>query len=163
MMSIINIYWTSFQDSAYNIFCTSREEISVDIVITFPGGKKVNAEMNGMTIATDQPKKLGGDDTAPSPYALFLASIGTCAGIYVLSFCRERKIPTDAISLSQRLEYATTAEGKSKLSKILLEIHVPADFPEKYHAALVKVAEQCAVKKTIQDPPQFEVRTIVGI
>jgi putative redox protein len=134
----------------------------VDITITFPGGKKVSAEMNGMIIPTDQPKKLGGDDTAPSPYALFLASIGTCAGIYVLSFCQERKISTDAISLSQRLEYAATAEGKSKLSKILIDIRVPPDFPEKYHAALVRVAEQCAVKKTIQDPPQFEVRTIVG-
>lgn len=134
----------------------------MDITITFPGGKKVSAEMNGMIIPTDQPKKLGGDDTAPSPYALFLASIGTCAGIYVLSFCQERKIPTDAISLSQRLEYATTAEGKSKLSKILIDIHVPPEFPEKYHAALVRVAEQCAVKKTIQDPPHFEVRTIVG-
>ena len=134
----------------------------MDIKITFPGGKKVNADMNGMVIPTDQPKKLGGDDTAPSPYALFLASIGTCAGIYVLSFCQERKIPTDAISLSQRLEYATTAEGKSKLSKILIDVHVPPEFPEKYHSALVKVAEQCAVKKTIQDPPQFEVRTVVG-
>lgn len=133
----------------------------MDIKITFPGGKKVNADMNGMVIPTDQPKKLGGDDTAPSPYALFLASIGTCAGIYVLSFCQERKIPTDKISLSQRLEYTATAEGKSKLGKIVIDIHVPPDFPEKYHTALAKVAEQCAVKKTIQDPPQFEVRTIV--
>ena len=134
----------------------------MDIKITFPGGKKVSAEMNGMIIPTDQPKKLGGDDTAPSPYALFLASIGTCAGIYVLSFCQERKIPIDKIFLSQRIEYATTAEGKSKLGKIAIDIHVPPDFPEKYHTALVKVVEQCAVKKTIQDPPQFEVRTVVG-
>lgn len=133
----------------------------MDIRITFPGGKKVNAEMNGMVIATDQPMTQGGDGTAPAPYALFLASIGTCAGIYVLSFCKERGIPTEGISLAQRLEYVTSPEGRTGLDKIIIEIQVPAAFPEKYHNALVKVADQCAVKKTIMNPPKFEVKTVV--
>lgn len=132
----------------------------MDITITFPGGKKVNAEVNGMVIPTDQPKLQGGDGTAPSPFAHFLASIGTCAGIYVLSFCQERKIPTDKITLTERLEY-TADDGKSKLSKIVLEINVPPDFPEKYRNALIKVADQCAVKKTMMNPPQFEINTVV--
>lgn len=132
----------------------------MDITITFPGGKKVNAEVNDMVIPTDQPKLQGGDGTAPSPFAHFLASIGTCAGIYVLSFCQERKIPTDKITLTERLEY-TTDDGKSKLSKIVLEINVPPDFPEKYRNALIKVADQCAVKKTMMNPPQFEINTVV--
>jgi putative redox protein len=132
----------------------------MDITITFPGGKKVNAELNGMIIPTDQPKLQGGDNSAPSPFMHFLASIGTCAGIYVLSFCQERKIPTDSITLTERLEY-TTEDGKSKLSKIVLDINVPPDFPEKYHKALIKVADQCAVKKTMMNPPQFEIKTVV--
>ena len=132
----------------------------MDITITFPGGKKVNAELNGMIIPTDQPKLQGGDNSAPSPFMHFLASIGTCAGIYVLSFCQERKIPTDRITLTERLEY-TTEDGKSKLSKIVLDINVPPDFPEKYHKALIKVADQCAVKKTMMNPPQFEIKTVV--
>jgi putative redox protein len=132
----------------------------MDITITFPGGKKVNAEVNGMIIPTDQPKLQGGDNSAPSPFIHFLASIGTCAGIYVLSFCQERKIPTDRITLSERLEY-TTEDGKSKLSKIVLDINVPPDFPEKYHKALIKVADQCAVKKTMINPPQFEIKTVI--
>jgi putative redox protein len=133
----------------------------MDITITFPGGKKVNAEVNGMVIPTDQPKMQGGDGTAPSPYMLFLASLGTCAGIYVLSFCKERGIPTDGVSLTQRIEYAATAEGKSKMEKIVIEINVPPSFPEKYHNALIKVADQCAVKKTILSPPRFEIKTVV--
>jgi putative redox protein len=132
----------------------------MDITITFPGGKKVNAEVNGMVIPTDQPKLQGGDNSAPSPFMHFLASIGTCAGIYVLSFCQERKIPTDRITLTERLEYITE-DGKSKLSKIVLDINVPPDFPEKYHKALIKVADQCAVKKTMMNPPLFEIKTVV--
>lgn len=132
----------------------------MEITITFPGNKKVNAEVNGMVIPTDQPKLQGGDGSAPSPFAHFLASLGTCAGIYVLSFCQERGIPTDKITLTERLEY-TTEDGKSTLSKIILDINVPPDFPEKYRNALIKVADQCAVKKAIMHPPQFEIKTIV--
>jgi ribosomal protein S12 methylthiotransferase accessory factor len=133
----------------------------MEITITFPGGRKVNAEMNGMVIRTDQPIKEGGEGTAPSPFVHFLASIGTCAGIYVLSFCQERNISTDKITLSQRLEYNKTEDGKSQLSKILLDINVSPEFPENYYKALVKVAEQCTVKKTIMNPPQFEIKTVV--
>ena len=116
---------------------------------------------NGFTINTDQSVKDGGEGSAPSPYEHFLASIGTCAGIYVLSFCEKRKIPTEHISLIQRVEYGKTEEGKTVLEKIVIEIVVPPAFPDKYHQALTKVADQCAVKKTIMNPPQFEVKTIV--
>jgi len=134
----------------------------MDIRITFPGGKKVKAEMDGMTVATDQPVKQGGEGEAPTPYALFLASIGTCAGIFILGFCLERNIPTDGITLTQRLKYSpSVVAGGARLAKIAIDINVPDDFPEKYHKALVKVADQCAVKKTIMDPPEFEIRTVV--
>ena len=133
----------------------------MEIKITFPGNKKVNAEINGMVINTDQPKELGGDGAAPSPFLHFLAAIGTCAGIYVLSFCRERNIPVEGLSLIQRIEYITTADGKTKMDKIVLDIIVPQGFPEKYLNAIIKVADQCAVKKAIMNPPKFEVKATV--
>jgi putative redox protein len=133
----------------------------MEITITFPGNKKVNAEVNGMTIATDQPVTGGGDGSAPSPYLHFLASIGTCAGIYVLGFCRERNIPAENITLTQRLVYANDAEGRPHLDTIAIDINVPPDFPEKYHKAIIRVADQCAVKKTIMNPPKFAINTVV--
>ncbi|MCK5331318.1 MAG: osmotically inducible protein OsmC, partial [Candidatus Marinimicrobia bacterium] len=62
----------------------------MDMKITFPGGKKINAEYNGQIIKTDQAVASGGNGSAPEPFDLFLASIGTCAGIYVLGFCQQR-------------------------------------------------------------------------
>jgi len=134
----------------------------MEIKIAFPGGKKVNAEFDGFVIKTDQPLKYGGENSAPSPYDHFLASIGTCAGFFVLSFCEKRNIPTENISLVERLEYGKTKDGKGFLEKIVLKIIVPSDFPEKYHNALVRVADQCSVKKAILSPPKFEVRTMVA-
>ncbi|MEC4676204.1 MAG: OsmC family protein [Nitrospirota bacterium] len=133
----------------------------MEIKISFPGGRKVNAEINGMVIKTDQPVKYGGEGSAPSPFEHFLASIGTCAGIFILGFCAQRKIPAENISLVERLEYGRTGDGKPFLEKIVLEILVPPDFPEKYYNALIKVADQCAVKKAIMNPPEFEVKTVV--
>ena len=137
------------------------EKTETKIAITFSGGKKVNAEMEGFLIKTDQPIKEGGEGSAPTPFDYFLSSIGSCAGFYVLSFCQKRDIPAENISLVQRILYNTTKDGKKFLDTIVLEIIVPQDFPEKYHNALVKVADQCSVKKKILNPPKFEVKTTV--
>jgi len=127
----------------------------LEIKITFPGGKKVNAEMGGIVIPTDQPVEDGGEGTAPSPFNYFLASLGTCAGIYVLSFCQQRGIDTEGMLLTQNMEFSPDETGKNRLSRLTLDILLPPDFPEKYHNAIVKTAELCTVKKVITDPPEF--------
>jgi ribosomal protein S12 methylthiotransferase accessory factor len=123
--------------------------------ITFAGRKKVNANFNGHVLKTDQPVISGGENSAPSPYELFLASIGTCAGIYVKSFCDNRNLPTDNIKLVQSIEYSAETKLPSRIS---IKIQLPDDFPEKYRDALINVAELCAVKRTIANPPVFEIR-----
>jgi putative redox protein len=126
--------------------------------ITFDGGKVITAHLNGHIIRTDQPVKSGGGDTAPAPFELFLASIGTCAGIYVKSFCDHREIPSENIKIIQSLEF----DKETKLpSNIRLDIQLPSDFPEKYKAAVINAAELCLVKKTINNPPSFEVVTTI--
>lgn len=124
--------------------------------ITFDGGKVVTAHSHGHIIKTDQPVNSGGQDSAPSPFELFLASIGTCAGIYVKSFCDNRKIPTDNIKIIQNAEYDEETELPVNIK---LDIKLPSDFPDKYKAALISVAELCKVKKTMANPPVFEVIT----
>jgi putative redox protein len=124
--------------------------------ITFDGGKVITAHLNGHTIRTDQPVRGGGGNTAPAPYDLFLASIGTCAGIYVKSFCDQRQIPSDNITIIQSVEF----DSQTRLpANIKLDIKLPSDFPEKYKAAVINAAELCAVKKTINNPPKFEIIT----
>ncbi len=130
----------------------------MEMVVTFPGGARVDARIGSHVIRTDQPVHSGGDDSAPAPFMLFLASIATCAGIYVLSFCRSRGLPTDGISVVQR----TTRDPRTGMvSGVDIDIQVPPGFPERYHEALVRAASQCAVKKHIETPPKFSVRTVV--
>ena len=131
----------------------------MEMIVTFPGGARVDAQFGPHLIRTDQPPQAGGEDSAPAPFSLFLASIGTCAGIYVLGFCRQRGLPTDGIQVVQRMG-ADPRTGM--VDKVELDIEVPPAFPEKYHEALVRAASQCAVKKHLENPPRFEVRTVVN-
>jgi putative redox protein len=124
--------------------------------ITFDGGKVVTAHSHGHIIKTDQPVNSGGQNSAPSPFELFLASIGTCTGIYVKAFCDNRKIPTDNIKIIQSSEYD---EETGLPVSIKLDIKLPPDFPDKYKEAVISVAELCKVKKAITSPPVFEVIT----
>ena len=128
--------------------------------IIFEGGKVVTAHSHGHIIRTDQPLDSGGENSAPSPYELFLASIGTCAGIYVKSFCDNRQLSTDGIKIIQSYEWNKETGLPSKIS---LDIKLPEGFPEKYKASLIHVADLCKVKKTMANPPEFEIITSPAI
>jgi putative redox protein len=131
----------------------------MELIVTLPGGKKVNASYNGYLIQTDQPVQSGGEATAPAPFDLFLASIGTCAGIYVQGFCSSRGIPTEGIKIIQKMNYDPM---KRLVDKIDLEIQLPEEFPDKLKEAVINAAELCAVKKHLQNPPAFEIHTSVN-
>lgn len=127
----------------------------MEMIIDFPGGSRVDAHFGQFTVKTDQPPEA----SAPTPFATFLASIGTCAGIYVLGFCRQRGINTDGIKLIERLDVDRMT---GMVGKVRLDIEVPPSFPEKYKLALVRSAEQCAVKKHFEHPPKFEITAVTA-
>ena len=131
----------------------------MDMEIYFPGGKRVYADYGGFTIQTDQPTRSGGEGSAPAPFDLFLASIGTCAGIYALGFMQQRGIDPEGSKLIMRSHYNPTI---GLIDKIDLELKTPPGFPDKYRDAIINAMELCAVKKHLQQPPAFAVTTVAG-
>jgi len=126
----------------------------MEILIDFPGGSRVDAHFGKFIVPTDQPPAA----SAPTPFEVFLSSIGTCAGIYVLGFCQQRGLPTDGIQIIQRIH---TNPATKMIDEIDLEILVPATFPEKYRESLIRSAELCKVKKHLEQPPRFNITTQV--
>jgi ribosomal protein S12 methylthiotransferase accessory factor len=124
----------------------------MELIIDFPGGTKVDAHFGRFTVQTDQPPTA----TAPSPFDVFLSSIGTCAGIYVLGFCQQRGLTTEGLKIVERV---TRNAGGGMVEKIELEIQLPPGFPEKYREAVINAAQLCAVKKHLEHPPKFEITT----
>ena len=124
--------------------------------IYFTGNRKVDVASGFFVIHTDQSIAHGGEATAPEPFTLFLASLGACAGFYVLKFCQTRNLSTDDIKLTQNAEFGPDGV----LSKVTIDVHVPPDFPQKYLQAIQAAAGQCAVKKAIQAQPPIVVNTV---
>jgi putative redox protein len=131
----------------------------MEMVIDFPGGARVDAHFGPYVVPTDQPPMGGGSGSAPTPFATFLSTIGTCAGIYVLGFCRQRGISTDGIRLVQRME---TDPVTRLVRDVQVTIELPEGFPEKYREAVVRSAEQCAVKKHFEQPPTIRVESVLA-
>ena len=126
----------------------------MEMEISFPGGKKIDAGFKGFTVHTDQPRDEGGDGTAPQPYDLFVASLATCAGVYILYFCDKRKIAVDGL----RIAVQADKNDKTHLFEtIQLRVQLPRGFPEKYRSAVIRAAEKCSVKRSLASPPQIEV------
>ena len=123
--------------------------------IVFSGGKRVDALYRGFRIGTDQPRSAGGEASAPTPFDLFLASLGTCSGFCVLEFCRERGIPTEDAKLTLHAEKDATS---GMLSRITIELDLSVEFPRRYEEAVIRSAELCAVKKHFENPPQLDIR-----
>jgi len=130
-----------------------------DIRVTFPGGMRVDAEYKGRIIQSDQPVYQGGEGTAPAPFDLFLASIATCSGFYVLAFCQKRGIPVENASVVMKTE--RNPESKM-IEKISIEVQLPPEFPEKYKSVVLKAVDACSVKAHIMNPPEFEMTAKIG-
>lgn len=126
---------------------------TTQIIITLPHQRRVDAQVGRHVVHTDQPLDNGGEDVAPSPFELFLASLGTCAGIFVQGFCAKRGLSTEGIRLVERPTYGSDGV----LQAVDIELQLPSTFPEKYKEALVRVAQECSVKKAIAAQPQFTV------
>jgi len=125
------------------------------MTVSFPGGKRVDAEYGGFMIRTDQSPQGGGEGSAPQPFDLFLASIATCAGIYVKGYCDARGIPTENLGLEMQIE---RDHAQHRIGRLVLQIVLPEGFPEKHREAVIRAADLCAVKKHILNPPAFEIR-----
>lgn len=130
----------------------------MDIIVNFAGGMKVNAYFKNFTVCTDQPKEVGGEETAPDPFSYFLSSLVACAGFFVLRFCQSRNLPTDGIQLRMTNDWNKVDK---RVENIHIEIEIPPTFPEKYAPALIRATHECTVKRTLLSPPNIEVTTKV--
>jgi putative redox protein len=131
----------------------------MEMHIYFPGGKRVYADFNQFTVQTDQPARSGGEDSAPAPFDLFLASLGTCAGVYALGFMQQREIDPTGSKITMRTHFD---QALGLIGKIEMELTTPPGFPDKYRDAIINAMDLCAVKKHLMHPPAFSITTVAS-
>ena len=105
------------------------------------GGLKVEAQIRGFTVGTDQPLPAGGEGTAPTPFDLFVASIATCGA---------RELSTEGLSLTAEVH---KDPDSGRMLGIDLDLELPHGFPERYRTAILRAVDQCTVKRALETPP----------
>ncbi len=107
---------------------------------------RADAHFKGLTLQT-------GGNATPSPFDLFIASLGTCAALTAKGYCKSRNLNCEGMQILIDLE----RDPDTRLaSKIKMELVLPEDFPAEHRDRLVKAAGACFVKKHLYQQPEFE-------
>ncbi|KKR31818.1 MAG: hypothetical protein UT63_C0059G0001 [Candidatus Gottesmanbacteria bacterium GW2011_GWC2_39_8] len=125
----------------------------MEMTISYKEGEKFIASCRGHEITIDQPLDNGGKDEGPTPPELFIASLGSCIGVYVLAYCKNAKINTEGMAINVKWE---KAKDPDRIGTIKVDIKLPEDVGKR-KAALLKVAEHCLVHNTITHLPIIEI------
>ncbi|MDP2911640.1 MAG: OsmC family protein [Candidatus Omnitrophota bacterium] len=123
--------------------------------IGYMGGMKFEARNRSHTVIIDQPEDGGGQDQGPTPPELFVDSLGSCIGVYVLAFCKNTGLNPDGMRII--LDWEKASDKPSRIKSINAKIELPNAVVGQRKAALLKVAESCLIHETIKHQPEITI------
>jgi uncharacterized OsmC-like protein len=127
----------------------------MEINIQHKGGMGFRVNIREHTIISDQPKDKGGMNEGPTPAELFVASLGSCIGVYAIWFCQKNKISYEAMKLN--LVWAKSTTPPARIEQIDVTVSLPDGCPEALKKGLHEQVEKCLVHNTITNPPEINI------
>ncbi len=127
------------------------------ITNTLVKNKLFATEVRGHTILVDQPVENGGDDQGPTPPEIFVTALGTCVGVYAISFCEKHHIPTDGLTVHTDWEKGT---GPTRIAGMTVTIALPAGIPADKYQAFMRTVEQCLIHNTLTHTPEVHIALV---
>lgn len=125
------------------------------ITTRYKGEMLFETQVGRHTLTIDVPEQMGGKDRGPMPPQLFIASLGSCVGALVASYCERHGMDTRDMSVNVDFE---KADHPARLKNIKVTVSLPhADCSEQCRRdALLRVAEHCPVHETIETLKDIE-------
>lgn len=135
----------------------TQDITTMEIKVNFLENLRQEATFDDFTVITDQPIRYKGDGSAPNPFDYFLASSALCAAYFVRVYCLSRDIPTNDIRLSQN----NVVDPENRYQQTFqIQVELPAAISEKDRAGILRSIDRCAVKRVIQETPEFKVEVV---
>jgi uncharacterized OsmC-like protein len=128
------------------------------IAVTYAGRDRLRIDVRGHVLSADQPAEDGGEDTAPTPTELFLASLAACVAFYSERFLRRHKLSTEGLKVSCAYCWA---ENPHRVGEIDLTVTAPGITAAK-REAFTRVIEHCTVHNTLEHPPEVRIGLALG-
>lgn len=118
------------------------------------GGDRFAVTVRGHDFEVDQPVEVGGDDAAPTPTELFIASLATCVAFYARRYLRRHELPEDGLAA----DVTYTLGGRpARVTDIRIGLRLPEGVPPERRDALLAVASHCTVHNTLVNPPAIDI------
>jgi uncharacterized OsmC-like protein len=128
---------------------------SNQLEVSFISGESYEIGVRGHRIVVDQPVEAGGEDAAPTPTELFVASLASCVAFYAGRYLTRHGYDRTGMSVSADFELAS--DRPSRVGMIRIGIKVPTDLPEERRAAFLAVASACTVHNTLHHAPEIAI------
>lgn len=121
------------------------------VEVEFPSSETIRARCRDLVFEIGLPPHMGGDPDAYGPFDLVLSGLALCTAHHVRAFLAERGLPIEDAGLVVQAERSPDSH---LLESVSLELRVPKELPEKYNDAIMRAAEQCAVKQQLGCKPE---------
>jgi putative redox protein len=119
--------------------------------VRFVAGEAYEVTVRGHQLLVDQPADAGGQDNAPTPTELFVASLATCVAFYAGRYLTRHGYGRDGLAVS--VGYDMASDRPARVGRIRLTVRVPAGLPPQRWAALRAVVSHCTVHNSLASPP----------
>jgi putative redox protein len=126
--------------------------------VRFVAGESYEVSVRGHRVLVDQPEDAGGQDTAPTPTELFVASLATCVAFYAGRYLTRHGYSREGLAVSAGFDMAS--DRPARVSGIRLTVQAPADLPADRHPALRAVVSHCTVHNSLAFPPPIAIDLI---
>ena len=127
---------------------------AVAVRVEHESGDRFRLSVRQHTLHLDQPEVDGGEDTAPTPTELFIASLAACVGFYVHRFLSRHGHQVDGLAVTSEVEYATRPY---RVSRISLGVSGVSHLPPEVQESLLSVAARCTIHNSLRQPPEVSI------
>lgn len=121
-------------------------------------GDRFGIQIREHTLTVDQPEDAGGEDTAPTPTELFVASLAACVAFYARRYLHRHNLDTTGLSVETSF---ALAQKPARVDRIDVTVKLAADLPPARRDALLAVVNHCTVHNSITTSPEISI-TLAG-
>ena len=126
----------------------------MNVTVKYLMGKMFAAKCDNRHILIDQPKDSGGFGSGLSPIDHFIISMASCIATYVASYCQTGELDCHGMTVDAAWEME---HKPTRISKIDFTIRLPKAEIGKKRPAVLKAAERCAIKNTLEEIPEITI------
>lgn len=112
----------------------------------------------------DEPERLGGTDSGPTPYGWLLGALGSCTAMTLRMYADHKRWPLQDVEVRLRHERdyqqdcTDCAEGSRRIERIERSLVLTGPLTAAQRERLLEIADRCPVHRTISGALRIDTR-----